>query len=1271
MTPSRTLQHDPVLAMLPEIRGRRILHPCVLYARLGRGGMGAVYLGKHLTLRQKQVVKCLWVLGGDGDAKFVERFQQEARIAAEMTHQNLVRVTHIDRLGELDYLVMEYIEGEDVDRRVKRKGRLDEASALLLLHGAAMGLGYAHARGIVHRDVKPANLMVSVRGEVKVIDLGLARATHTRQQLAATIGTLGTPLYMAPEQWDNSNVGPTADVWALGASLYWMLAGRSHVPDSIQDPSSLRKFVTECPFPDIDDERLDVGADARRILRRCVARDPAERYPDARALAADLARVVRQDETLLADPDCAPKVDGDEPDDDELLALQRELQQRQTPPPRAPGSSGAARATMQRVDDPTMVFRPNGATTVAPLQTTNATIPQLHVPAPVTPQTAAPAPATAAAPSIPQLPRRASRVPAILAAAAVTAILGGAGVASLFRTDFAAIQKEAMAAIYQERFVDADRLLALLEAEPAFADQARRLRIDALCKEGQRVAGERPLAALVHLATAANVARQLLIPKDTDDALARIQTASAPLAAALRERMAAAVTVTEPQPGATIVRNRQPVLVNVAAGDLQLVVRVDDQTLQPEPTPGQRRAEWNVPECSGEAQLRLVVEEATTLVQHVVTVPVVIKRGAVALQVEAPTQPASADSLALTGSVHNGPVAVRCRFVRPDGSRGEQDLGTHDGTFPFTLPCAPEMDGEYRVQLHTTLGGQDLASVERTLVVDRRPPELHFDGNGLRTATKLFVLRGTASEPCRVFVRGHEDRAVPTDPSLAFTLPLALPTADGPVVFALEARDAAGNTTPEALALELVVDRKAPSFVPESLVCAARTAAASVTITGRLDEPGLVEVGDGEPMATGADGTFTVEAPLPAGAIEQTVALRLVGRDLAQNPTPPLVRNLVVDRTGPAILPAAPDGSWWADGRWMLKIEDTSGPCRVTLGGETRETGTDGRVEFPLRSSASAIEVAAEDGLGNRSQRSLASPRIGDDRAEKPAPGPAWATPVEGSTVDPAANLFERVSIPIGKQRLVLRLVRPLVDADLPPPAHRDAQAVAILANAPPFYLAETEVTAALWAEFAAVEPDAGTSRPRRVFDPRTCQWTVRDDASWQVPLHPDLFVGADAAERARWPITMVTPDDAKAFCRHFGLRLPHEREWWFAARMGTRHRYGWGNGTTIEDRANLADLSLLAKAPRLQAFETIDDGFAGLAPADTFPRRTQEHPWGFRGLLGNAAEWCTTRGDRVVARGGSWLSEPRELRVDELRQDGLVTSGAWDHVGFRVVRDL
>jgi len=1268
MSSKTALQHDPVLAMLPEIRGRRVLHPCVLYARLGRGGMGAVYLGKHLTLRQRQVVKCLWLMGGNDvvDDVFVDRFHQEARIAAEMTHQNLVRVTHIDRLGELHYLVMEYIEGEDVERRVKRRGALDERQALTLLLGAARGLGYAHARGIVHRDVKPANVMISSRGEVKVVDLGLARATHNPQQLRATIGTLGTPLYMAPEQWDSASVGATADVWALGATLHFALAGRCHVPADITEPSALRKFVMECPFPGVDGGELRIDEATRRVLRRCVERDPGERYPDARALAADLARLVAADDDVLADPAAVPNVVGDEPDDDELAALVDELQQQANRSPRGSTGTAPARTLADTTDAPTMVFRPAAA---PPLGSTLATVPSLQ-PAPLAPTPAAPT----APPAPTAVARRSGRSRTTIvsiAAAAVVAIAGAAGFATFDRLDPDALQREAMAAIYQQRYLDADRVLAQLETAPAFADQARRLRVDALVKEGERISAEQPAQALVHFANASKLAERLLVPKDRDDGKARVAALRAPLEDALRARLAGAVELREPQPNATVVGARQRVVVRIAPTDLRLRATVDGKELQAVAGTDTVSGEWAVPAQDGPRALRVEITEPTSGLTHTIVVPVQVKRGATALTVDAPTEPPADGVLTLGGAVHNGPVDVRVRVVRPDGTTEDLELGPRDGTFSFTIRCAPELDGEYRTTLHAMATGSPIESSERVVLVDRRAPTVVVESNELHTNAKTFLLRGTADEACRVFVQGQENRGVPTDGELAFALPIHLPANEGPVHVALLARDPAGNLAAVPLELDVVVDRTPPRFVDDGITFAARTANERITITGRLAEAGAVAVGDGDAVSTAPDGSFTIDAPLPTGPIEQTTTLRLGGRDRANNAAAPVPLQVFVDRAGPTILPAAPDGSWWSDGRWMLRVEDASGPCTATLGDETRPADADGRVDFPLRSSTAALEVVVTDALGNTSRRTLSSPRAGERSPDKRAPGPTWATPAEGSTVDPATNLYERVVVPVGSESLVLRLVRPLRDDELPPPAQRDTQAVNLLQGRAPFYLSETEVSVAAWIAFAKPDPTASRSSDAHVFDPTTCRWAVVPDAGWQSPLHDTFAAGVPPHERARWPVTQVSPAAARAFCERFGFRLPREEEWWFVARLGNRHRYGWRGTTTLENRANLADLSLQAKAPNLAAFETVDDHFASLAPVDAFPRGGDAHPWGFRSLLGNVAEWCTGRGDRTVARGGSWLSEPRDLRVDELRQDNLITSGCWDHVGFRVARDL
>ena len=1254
MSDPRPLHEDPVLAMLPEVCGRRVLPPCVLYARLGRGGMGAVYLAKHLTLRQRQVVKCLWLMGGGtpNDESFVERFQQEARIAAEMTHQNLVRVTHVDRLGELHYLVMEYIDGEDVDRRVRRSGPLDQTAALGLLHGAAQGLAYAHARGIVHRDVKPANLMVSSRGEVKVIDLGLARAMDTQRQLGATLGPLGTPMFMAPEQWERADVGPAADVWALGASFYYALVGRPHLPVGVVDTDAIRRFVREQPFPDLRAAGVRVDRAVRRILARCTATDPAERYPDAGALLQDLQPLVDGLDLSIADPSRPPTIVADEPGDDELRLLQAELQRR--------ASAGVPIAAAR--PDATLPFVP------AEAMRTKATVPQVSGSG-----TRPIAPTPVAATRSHGRRRRGGRWQvAVAATLLVGAAAGVAGVASWPRFDPAAAQQAAMAAIYQERFLDADRLLQPLESEPAFADQARRLRIDALVKAALRGVKEQPFDAWQWLDRAAAIAPQLLLQRDGDDALGRIAAAREPLAARVAEWLAERCRVVTPRPGDMLVRGQQTVCVEVDDGTANVTLRIDGTPLSPGAAPGAFTGTWAVPAATGEHELQVVVTETTTNVQQVLRVPIVAQRGAVALRLFPTTGARPADGalvLPLQGVVEHGPVAVQCKLQRPDGSVELLALGERDGEFRCEVPVLAGVDGDYVAQLCAHDGIDVAPSPELRLRVDRAAPTLVLEPVPAASASASLWVRGRASEAARVGWRDHAGTSVETGADGTFVLPLPLPTADGEATFTLIARDAEGNERPDAATLRVVVDRTAPQLVDGSLVAPERTAAASLELVGGLSEPGVVGCDDEAPVTT-ADGRFRLNVPLPPGSLEQWVTLRLHAADPVGNRAPLRALSVFVDRRGPTIRPGAADGTWWADGRWQLLVEDPSGPMQVTLGGETQTVASSGLVEFPRRSSDGVAVVVARDGLGNSTEGRVSIPGARGAEANAPPPGPTWGQPVPGSGVDPVWNLHERVAVAIGEQTLVLRLVRPLRDDELPPPRDRDPRAIALLQGQPPFYLAETEVTAAVWAEYVRLAGEPASTVVPRVFDPRTCRWEAQSTASWREPLHETLRGDAAAATRARWPVTQVTPEAARAFCRQFGLRLPHENEWWFVVRLGSRGRYGPGEAS-LELRANFADLALRGLAPNLAAFEPVDDGCAGLAAVDAYPRPGHEHPWGFRGLLGNAAEWCTTGRDRVVARGGSFVAEARELRVDTLRTDGLVTAGAWDSVGFRVARDL
>ncbi len=296
---SNSLHNDPLLEEVPDVEGYKVLEPCVLYSKVGQGGMGAVYKGKHLNLEIDVAVKCLKRALAVEGLSFIQRFQREARIAASIHHQNLVQVYDVSHRNGVHYLVMEFVCGETGRDRVRRKGALAESEALNIMRGAAAGLAEAHTHRIVHRDVKPDNILISQDGRVKVSDLGLAKALEAESGNTLTQGVMGTPQYMAPEQWeDAAHVGPPADVWALGATLYFLLAGKDAIA-----PSNMKQVCRQIcvePFPDIRLVRKDLSEETLRILAKCVATDAKARYPDCRELLPDLERALAKDRTSLA-----------------------------------------------------------------------------------------------------------------------------------------------------------------------------------------------------------------------------------------------------------------------------------------------------------------------------------------------------------------------------------------------------------------------------------------------------------------------------------------------------------------------------------------------------------------------------------------------------------------------------------------------------------------------------------------------------------------------------------------------------------------------------------------------------------------------------------------------------------------------------------------------------------------------------------------------------------------------------------------------------------
>ncbi len=267
---------------------------------IGSGGMGAVYKAEHLFMERAVALK---VVGREltADPALVARFVREVKAAARLVHPNIVHAYDADQAGGVHFLVMEYVEGQSLDKVVRERGPLPAAEACDYVRQAALGLQHAHEQGMVHRDVKPHNLMLTPDGRVKVLDFGLARfalealppASRAadgggRASLTQAGAVMGTPDYIAPEQARDARAADgRADIYSLGFTLYFLLSGRVPFPDE----SSFAKIIAHLersPRP-LGELRRDLPAGLLRAVERMTAKDPAKRYQTPAEAAAALA----------------------------------------------------------------------------------------------------------------------------------------------------------------------------------------------------------------------------------------------------------------------------------------------------------------------------------------------------------------------------------------------------------------------------------------------------------------------------------------------------------------------------------------------------------------------------------------------------------------------------------------------------------------------------------------------------------------------------------------------------------------------------------------------------------------------------------------------------------------------------------------------------------------------------------------------------------------------------------------------------------------------
>jgi tetratricopeptide (TPR) repeat protein/tRNA A-37 threonylcarbamoyl transferase component Bud32 len=271
-----------------------------LLGELGRGGMGVVYKARQRSLNRLVALKMILAEGADGSN--TARFLAEAEVVAAVRHPNVVQVYDYGKAGGRPYMALEFCPGGSLSDRLKGGVRLAPDDAAGLVERIARGVQAAHTLGIVHRDLKPANVLFDEAGEPKVSDFGLAKRAES--ELTQTGAVMGTPAYMAPEQAGGltHDIGPPADVWALGVILYECLTGgRPFVADRADE--LLAKVLMSEPDP-LRSRAGGVPRDLDTICHKCLSKEPGERYPSALALAQDLERF-RAGEPILAKPEGA------------------------------------------------------------------------------------------------------------------------------------------------------------------------------------------------------------------------------------------------------------------------------------------------------------------------------------------------------------------------------------------------------------------------------------------------------------------------------------------------------------------------------------------------------------------------------------------------------------------------------------------------------------------------------------------------------------------------------------------------------------------------------------------------------------------------------------------------------------------------------------------------------------------------------------------------------------------------------------------------------
>ncbi len=279
---------------------------------LGKGAMGIVYEGRDPNLDRRVAIKTVKVenLSEEAATEYEARFRTEARSAARLQHPNIVSVYDSDRDGDIAFLVMEYIQGDDLKHHLDKGMRYSLEQSLKMIRDLLSALDYAHKQGIVHRDVKPANLLIEAGGRVKLTDFGVARIQDSGDATRTQGNMVGTLKYMSPEQVQGQKIDSRADLFSVGVVLYQLLTDKRPF-DGDNDFSIIHQIIGHTPPPPSSfNARLPAAIDA--VVARALAKDREERFASARDFASALQSAMRraEDATIIPPADPLRKKDG-------------------------------------------------------------------------------------------------------------------------------------------------------------------------------------------------------------------------------------------------------------------------------------------------------------------------------------------------------------------------------------------------------------------------------------------------------------------------------------------------------------------------------------------------------------------------------------------------------------------------------------------------------------------------------------------------------------------------------------------------------------------------------------------------------------------------------------------------------------------------------------------------------------------------------------------------------------------------------------------------